>query len=148
MTPIWLMSVDITGADRSRWKWMNWELSANTVVFISCRGRLLTSIADESHSVGWKLLIHWLSLWSVCSSNVYWREAGRCSSFSFILKYFLSFYLSRFSFYINILLPSFVLQWHHEEDNFFLEYVQSNQLFYAGYCLEMPSSFLYIQELH
>ena len=53
------------------------------------------------HSVGWKLLINPLSSWSVCSSDVYRHEAGRCRSLSFILIYFLSFYLSRFSFYIN-----------------------------------------------
>ena len=28
--------------------------------------------------------------------------------------------------------------WHKEESNSFLEYVQSNWLFYAGYCLEVP----------
>ena len=31
-------------------------------------------------------------------SDVYKRKSGRCRSLSFILKYFLSFYLSRFSF--------------------------------------------------
>ena len=35
------MSVDITGADRSRWKWMKLEFSASTVAFIICRGTVL-----------------------------------------------------------------------------------------------------------
>ena len=39
-TPTWFMSVDIAGADRSQWKWIYSELSANTVAFIICRGRL------------------------------------------------------------------------------------------------------------
>ena len=34
-------------------------------------------------------------------SYVYWQYPGRCCSLSFLLIYFLSFNLSRFSFYIN-----------------------------------------------
>ena len=43
-----------------------------------------------------------LSLWSVSSSDVYWHESGRCHSLSFILIFFLLFYLSRFSFCVNV----------------------------------------------
>jgi hypothetical protein len=43
--------------------------------------------ADESHSVGWKLLFHLLSLKSFCSSDVYRRESGMCRSPPFILIY-------------------------------------------------------------
>ena len=35
------------------------------------------------------------------SSDVYWQYPGRCRSLSFLLIYFLSFYLSRYSFYRN-----------------------------------------------
>ena len=80
------MSVDITGADRSRWKWMYSEVSANTVAFIRCRGRQ-------------KLRIHPLSSWSAYSSDVYRHESGRCRS----LLLSKIFYLSRFFFYINII---------------------------------------------
>ena len=65
--------------------------------------QLYSSTADESHSVGSKLLLHPLSSRFVCCSNVYRRESGRCHSLSFMLIYFLTFYLSRFSFHIDIL---------------------------------------------
>jgi hypothetical protein len=91
-TPTWLTFVGIAGAERSR-RW-NKELSANTVSFISC-----TSTADKSCSIDRKLLFHLLSLRSFSSSDVYRRESGRCHSLPFILKYFLLFYLSWFSFY-------------------------------------------------
>ena len=45
------------------------------------------------------------------------------------------------------LMPS-VLQWHHEEGNFFSEFDQPNRFFYAGYYLEAFSFPLYVQELH
>ena len=56
-----------------------------------------TSVADVGH----EHLFHLLSLRSFCSSDVYRRESGRCHSLPFFLKYFSSFYLSRFSFYIS-----------------------------------------------
>ena len=46
-TPTWLMSVDIAGADRSQWKRMKSEHSANTVA-ISCRGRLTKALAGAA----------------------------------------------------------------------------------------------------
>ena len=48
------------------------------------------STADESHSVGRKLQLHPFLLWSVCSSDVYRHESGRCCSLPFFLIYFLS----------------------------------------------------------
>jgi hypothetical protein len=36
-------------------------------------------------------------------------------------------------FFLILTLPSSVLQWHHEEGNFFSEYDQFNWLFYVGY---------------
>ena len=42
------MFVDIAGADRSWWKWMYSELSANTVAFISCRGTLTKVLAGAA----------------------------------------------------------------------------------------------------
>jgi len=42
-----------------------------------------------------------LSLRSADSGDVYCQYPDRCSSLSFFLTYFLSFYLSRFSFYVN-----------------------------------------------
>ena len=60
------------------------------------------SVADENNSVCWKLWLLPLSSWAVCSSDVYRRESGECHSLPFFLKYFLLFYLSRFSFYIII----------------------------------------------
>ena len=94
-TPTWLMFVDIAGAERVQWKLNKYqELSANTVAFISCRG---------SYTAGWKLLIFLqFPPDSFCSSDVYRCKSGGCYSLSFILKYFLSFCLSRFSLYINI----------------------------------------------
>ena len=83
------MSVDIAGAGRSLWKLMKLELSESTVAFISCRGRL------------WKLQFHQFSSWSICSGDVYRQESGRYCSLPFFLIYFWSFYLLRFSFYIN-----------------------------------------------
>jgi len=47
--------------------------------------------------------IYPLSSSSVCSNDVYRHESGKCRSLSFTLIYFLSFYHSRFSFYINIM---------------------------------------------
>ena len=47
-----------------------------------------THTADESHSVGWKLLFHLLSSSSFCSSDVYRCESGRCCSLPFFLIYF------------------------------------------------------------
>ena len=52
MTPIWLMSVDITVAERARWKDENIRNFQPT---------LSTSTADESHSVDWKLMIYFHS---------------------------------------------------------------------------------------
>ena len=40
------------------------------------------------------------SLGSLCSSDVYRRESGRFRTLPFFLTFFLSFHLSRFSFYI------------------------------------------------
>jgi hypothetical protein len=37
-----------------------------------------------------------------------------------------------FFFFLLLSLPSFVLLWHHEKGNVFLENVQSNLIFYAG----------------
>ena len=44
-----------------------------------------TTTADESHSVGWKLLI--FSLWSICYIDVYRGESGRCRTLPFFLTY-------------------------------------------------------------
>ena len=62
------------------------ELSASTVAFISCRGR-----------VRWRLqcwlkaaTIYLFSSWYVYFSDVYWQKLGRCRSLSFLLTYFLS----------------------------------------------------------
>ena len=55
------------------------ELSVNTVAFIST--------ADESHNVGRQLQLHPFSLSSVCSSNIYRHESGRCCSLPFFLLY-------------------------------------------------------------
>ena len=70
------------------------------MALISCRSSFCqsTSTADESHSVGWKLLIFHISLHY---SDVYRCEPGRCCTIPFFLT-FLSNHLSRFSFYINI----------------------------------------------
>ena len=57
------------------------------------------------------------SLVSLYSSNAYRHESGRCCSLSFILTYFLSLYLSRFSFYINILITN-MLKWRKESDTY------------------------------
>ena len=65
------MSVEIAGADRLWWKSQYWLKAPETYP---------------------------LSLWSVCSSDLYRHESGRCYSLSFILIYILSFYLY---FYIN-----------------------------------------------
>jgi len=94
--PSWLMSVDITGAERAQWKLMKYqELSANTVAFVSYRCGLCTftatSIANESHSVGWKFLIfHQFLLGLFCYSDIYRFESGRCRSLPFfnIFYYF------------------------------------------------------------
>ena len=51
-----------------------------------------------------------------------------------------------FLFFLLLSLPSSVLRWHQEEGNFFLEYDESNWLFYAVYYLEMSSSVLYVKE--
>ena len=47
-------------------------------------------------------------------------------------------------FFLLLSVPSSVLQWHHEEGNFFSEYDQCNWLFYVRYYLEVPSSRLYV----
>ena len=61
----------------------------------------MTMKNDEGRSAGWKLhfIYHFSS--SVLSSDVYGQYPGRCRSLSFFLTHFLSFHLSRFSFYIN-----------------------------------------------
>ena len=51
-----------------------------------------------------------------------------------------------FFFFLLLSLPSSILQWHHEEDNFFLKYDRSNWFFYVGYYLEVSSTLLYAQE--
>jgi len=61
------------------------------------------------------------------------------SSVSQIIKGLYSYFF-RF-----LLLPSSILQLHHEEGNFFLEYVQSNWLFNAWYGLKASSSILFVQ---
>ena len=72
-----------------------------------------------------ELLIHPLSSWSVCSSNVHRCESGRCHSLPFILKY-LSFYLFRFSFYID-------------SDTCDLEGETGEQIFYECLCDSDPA---------
>ena len=48
----------------------------------------------------------------VCSDYVYRHESGRCHSLPFFLIYFLSFYLSRFSFCTNLYFISLIeIQW-------------------------------------
>ena len=49
MTPSLLIFVDITGVHRWWWKRMKLELSANTVTFISCRGRV--NVKYDSYGV-------------------------------------------------------------------------------------------------
>ena len=63
---------------------LKWRKESDTYLTHVCRHRW------SKHSVGWKLLNHPLSLWSVRSSDVYRHESGRCHSLPFILKYFLS----------------------------------------------------------
>ena len=41
-----------------------------------------------------------------------------------------------FFFFLLLSLSSSVLQWHYEDGNFFLGYIQPNWIFYAWYCLE------------
>ena len=80
------------------------ELSASTMAFISCRGRVYICVYSWWKPQCWLKApkIYPLLSWSVCSSDAYRHKSGRCRSFSFILIYFLSFNLSRFSFYIKI----------------------------------------------
>ena len=87
-------SVQMTMKKNINWsfqpaQWLSWAEGA----FISWRGRgrQSSSSADESHSVRWKLHFHPLSSWSVCSSDVYRHETGKCHSLSFILINFLSY---------------------------------------------------------
>ena len=50
---------------------------------------------------------------SICYEDVYRRESSRCRTFPFFSKYFLSFHLSRFSFYFNILQEMVCNTMHH-----------------------------------
>ena len=52
-----------------------------------------------------------------------------------------------FFFFLLLFLQSSVTQWRNDGGNFFLEYDQSNWLFYVRYYLEVSSSLLYVQEL-
>jgi len=54
---------------------------------------------------------------------------------------------SIFFFFLLLSLTLTVLQWHHEESNFFSEYGRSIWLFYVWYYFEVSSSLLYVQEL-
>ena len=105
------MSVDIAGVERSRWKWINCcsfqpELWLSSVFIFSW----------WKPQFWLKAPINYLfSSSSVHSSDVYGKYPGKCRSISFFLTYFLSFYLSRFSFYINIVkiyVNSAHLPWH------------------------------------
>ena len=64
----------------------NWCLNSSNknILYVSKS----TSTADESHSAGWKLEFHPFSSWSICSSDVYRHESGRCHSLPFFLIYF------------------------------------------------------------
>ena len=85
---------------KSSMKYMEQELSAYTMAFISCRSRLqLIKATVQAESYFHRLI----SSSSFCSSDVYRHESGICRSLLFFFKYFLSFYLSRFFFYINTL---------------------------------------------
>ena len=64
----------------------NIEFSANTVAFISCRCRLM-STRDESHSVGWKFYI--VPFHQVLSRDVHRCESGRCCTLPFFLTFFI-----------------------------------------------------------
>ena len=57
------------------------------------------------------------------------------SSFSSEYVLFLNSSRNCFFFFLLILFPSTVLQWHHEGGNFFSQYDQSNWIFYVGYYL-------------
>ena len=80
----------------------------------------------------------------ICRLHLFRSSASSFSSNNF---YFSNHQGAGFFFFFFLLLslPSFFLQWHFEEDNFFLEYFQPNWRFYAGYCLEASSSLLCIQ---
>ena len=51
-----------------------------------------------------------------------------------------------FFFFLLLSLQPSVRQMHHEEDNFFLKYLQSIWFSYARSCLEAFSSLVYVQE--
>ena len=88
--------------ERLRWKHRDQELSVNNLAFISCRSRL--------YFYTWWKPQCWLkapglnvfTLIFLCCADVYRYESGRCCTLLPFLTYFLSFHLSRFSFYINI----------------------------------------------
>ena len=82
------MSVDIFIAAEKK---KNEELSANTVTFISYRIDWATVLAESSS-------FFFFSPSHLHYEDVYRHELGRCRS----LPFFLSFYFSRFSFYINM----------------------------------------------
>ena len=88
MTPTWLLSIDNHWSRQITIKVDKiLELSASTAVFIS-----------------WKLqyfIYFHCDLFTPAMSTD--SKSGRCRSLFFFLTYFLSFYLSRFSFYINII---------------------------------------------
>ena len=65
---------------------------ANTLVSLRLQLMKATVLA-ESYFI--------FSLGSTCYADVYRRESRRCCTLPFFLTYFLSFHLSRFSFYIN-----------------------------------------------
>jgi hypothetical protein len=82
----------IAGVHRWRWK---------MITKCSFQPALWPLSAEEEdwwrHSAGWKLHLVIIFHRQLCTPAM----PGRCRSLSFILTYFLSFYISRFSFYIK-----------------------------------------------
>jgi hypothetical protein len=87
-TPICLTSVDITVAERACGRKEYKELLANTVTFISCRHRL-TSQLMKARMLAESSLYSMFSLGSLCYSDVYRRESGRCPTLLFFLTSFI-----------------------------------------------------------
>ena len=55
-----------------------------------------------------------------------WIYGSQSLASSFSFQYLLFLKSSRSIFFLPLSLPSSVLQWHHEQGNFFLEYIQFN----------------------
>ena len=88
MTPTWLTSVDITRAERTRWK--DKKLSFQPTLWLSS-----ASAADESHSVGWKLYIlsfHWVLSAPAMSTDMSQVGVTHFPSFQHFLRFVISVY--------------------------------------------------------